>query len=190
MTSPCLTGPAELPPEDSAQIVVGFAPTAPVADATLTLSTNAPDRTEADITLAGTGYIPELTLSPAMVDFDSVLVDCVDTEELPLTNSGQADLTVDAVLSSTNSITIASDCPIDLAPGSSQTIERHFTPEEDRVYTSTLTANSNAANVSSVTARGVGTWGATIEERFRQSGNRRHGRQRLVRCPGRRPQQH
>src|SRR2546428_380904 len=89
-----LTFPVTLPPGQSSTFSVQFAPTATGSvSGSVSLINNAPNSPNT-IALSGTGVQPQLSVTPPSVSFGNVLVGSTGVQNLTLTNSGGANLTI------------------------------------------------------------------------------------------------
>src|SRR5437899_2545959 len=124
-----LTFPLTLPPGQSSAFNVQFAPTATgSASGSVSLVSDAPNP-PSTIALSGTGVQPQLSVVPPSVSFGNVLVGSTGVQNLTLTNSGSANLTI-----AQGSFTVAGfsisglSFPLTLPPGQSSTLSVHFAP--------------------------------------------------------------
>src|SRR2546425_1081759 len=89
-----LTLPLTLAAGQSSTFNVQFAPTATGSvSGSLSLVSNAPN-SPSTIALSGTGVQPQLSVTPPSVSFGNVLVGATGVQNLTLTNSGSANLTI------------------------------------------------------------------------------------------------
>src|SRR5207302_453572 len=124
-----LTFPLTLPPGQSSTFSVQFATTTTgSASGSVSLVSNAPN-SPSTIALSGTGVQPQLSVAPPSVSFGNVLVGSTGVQNLTLTNSGSANLTI-----AQGSFTVAGfsisglSFPLTLPPGQSSTLSVHFAP--------------------------------------------------------------
>lgn len=107
------------------------------------------------INLAGTGTEPELTITPDPLDFGQVLVNSVGGPlTVTLTNTGQADLDVQAIDSAVQPFSfVGGDCPqppFSLPPNvlNSCSLDLEFSPVNTGVEVQQLSVTSNAGGPS------------------------------------------
>src|SRR5205807_620826 len=86
--------PLTLPAGQSSTLSVQFAPTATDRSAGSISLLTFPTRRSSDLALSGTGVQPQLSITPASVSFGNVLVGSTGVQNLTLTNSGSASLTI------------------------------------------------------------------------------------------------
>src|SRR2546427_566286 len=138
-----LTFPLTLAPGQSSAFSVQFAPTATGSvSGSVSLVSNAPN-SPSTIALSGAGVQPQLSVVPPSVSFGNVLVGSTGVQNLTLTNSGSANLTI-----AQGSFTVAGFSisglifPLTLPPGQSSTFSVQFAP------TTTGSASGGIALVS------------------------------------------
>src|SRR2546425_7831998 len=124
-----LTLPLTLAAGQSSTLSVQFAPTTTGSvSGSLSLVSNAPN-SPGTIALSGTGVQPQLSVAPPSVSFGNVLVGSTGVQNLTLTNSGNASLTI-----AQGSVTRAGfsiSWPtflITIAPGQSSNLSVQFAP--------------------------------------------------------------
>jgi uncharacterized protein (TIGR03437 family) len=133
----------------------------------LTISSNAANRPEADVSLAGSGVgTVDLSVAPATLDFGSVAVGQSASRTLTITNPGTATLSLPAITSSQPHFSVALPAvPTNIAPGASANFTARFAPTSAGAHTATLLVASNAPDkpVVAVQARGETPGGQPTE---------------------------
>jgi len=152
-----------LPPGDSCTVQLQFRPTATgTRSTTLTLTSNAPDRT---VGLSGNGVPPPpppqpvMSLSASSVAFGDQTVNTTSAARtLTVSNTGKAPLTIQRVSLGGGQPGDFSDagCVTTLQPGSSCAVQLQFRPTVTGTRSTTLTLTSN------VPARSVGLSGKGV----------------------------
>src|SRR5207302_545420 len=124
-----LTFPLTLAAGQSSTLSVQFAPTTTgSASGSVSLVSNAPN-SPSTIALSGTGVQPQLSVTPATVSFGNVLVGTTGVQNLTLTNSGSAHLTIaPALVPYTTLFRSGLTFPLTLAAGQSSTFSVQFAP--------------------------------------------------------------
>jgi len=148
-----LTFPVTLPPGQSSTFSVQFAPTATGSvSGSVSLINNAPNSPNT-IALSGTGVQPQLSVTPPSVSFGNVLVGSTGVQNLTLTNSGGANLTIaqDPVTGAGFSIS-GLTFPLTVAAGQSSTLSVQFAPTATSSASGSISLVSNAANSPSTIA--------------------------------------
>src|SRR5437870_1696706 len=148
-----LTFPVTLPPGQSSTFSVQFAPTdTGSVSGSVSLINNAPNSPNT-IALSGTGVQPQLSVTPPSVSFGNVLVGSTGVQNLTLTNSGSANLTIaqDTVTVSLHG-TLPLSFPVTLPPGQSSTLSVQFAPTATGSASGSISLVSNAANSPSTIA--------------------------------------
>jgi hypothetical protein len=109
------------------------------------------------ITLAGTGLAPDATLSASTLTFPAQLIFTASLQQsVTLTNSGNAALSVTAI-KATGDFTQTNNCPGNVAPGASCTINVTFTPTASGARSGALTITDNAISGGTQTVSLSGT---------------------------------
>src|SRR5205807_141720 len=124
-----LTFPLTLAAGQSSTLSVQFAPTATGSvSGSVSLVSDAPN-SPSTIALSGTGVQPQLSITPASVSFGNVLVGSTGVQNLTLTNSGSASLTIAQDTFTGAGFSISGlTFPLTLPPGQSSTLSVHFAP--------------------------------------------------------------
>jgi len=165
-----------LVPGASCTISVVFKPTSTGAkSATLSIPSNDPDASEnpVKVALAGTGTtggggggVPDITVTPATLDFGSVTVNTVSApQQVTVQNDGTADLLVKNITFTGTAFQKSSDLCSNttLVPGGSCTLSIAFKPGSTGEKTSTLSIPSNdpdaSENPAKVALKGTGVTG-------------------------------
>jgi hypothetical protein len=125
----------------------------------LRVSSDAANASEVVVILRGRGLpvpVPQLEVSPPMLDFGEVVVGQARTRTLTLHNTGTADLHLsDAVLDNTADFSLSSPLPTTVRPGDMVTIDVTFVPPAEETLSGTLLLRSDAADVE-VSLQGTG----------------------------------
>src|SRR5207302_4435091 len=127
---------------------VQFAPTATGSvSGSLSLVSNAPN-SPSTIALSGTGVQPQLSVAPPSVSFGNVLVGSTGVQNLTLTNSGSANLTVaQGSVTGAGGFSISGlTFPVTLPPGQSSTFSVQFAPTATGSVSGSVSLISNAPN--------------------------------------------
>src|SRR5947209_1371768 len=148
-----LTFPLTLPPGQSSALSVQFAPTATGSvSGSVSLVSNAAN-SPSTIALRGAGVQPQLSVVPPSVSFGNVLVGSTGVQNLTLTNSGSANLTI-----AQGSFTVAGfsisglSFPLTLPPGQSSTFSVQFAPTTTGSASGGISLVSDAPNSPSTIA--------------------------------------
>src|SRR5712691_10584670 len=148
-----LTFPLTLPPGQSSTLSAQCAPTATGSvSGGVSLASNAPN-SPSTIALNATGVQPQLSVTPPSVSFGNVLVGSTGVQNLTLTNSGTANLTIaqDSFTGAGFSIS-GLTFPLTLAAGQSSTLSVQFTPTATVSVSGSVSLVSNAPNSPSTIA--------------------------------------
>ena len=161
--------PLLLAPGESAEVLVGFVPTA-LGDSSgvLTVRSNDPDDPAVDVELTGTVLGGRLVVTPETYDFGAALIGCEHEQLITLANAGDAALTVHSVEFNTGSIELSLDMeeaingplPWVLSPGSTPLeVTVRYAPEDEVSDVSYLKFSSDdlADPTATVTQEGYGT---------------------------------
>src|SRR5207302_370666 len=127
---------------------VQFAPTATGSvSGSLSLVSNAPN-SPSTIALSGTGVQPQLSVAPPSVSFGNVLVGSTGVQNLTLTNSGSANLTVaQGSVTGAGGFSISGlTFPVTLPPGQSSTFSVQFAPTATGSVSGSVSLINNAPN--------------------------------------------
>jgi hypothetical protein len=136
---------ASLAPGASCTINVTFTPTASgTISGTITISVGAPAINQI-VQISGTGVAPVIGISPAALSFGTVILGTSASENLTVSNTGDADLSIYSITAPV-SFAQTNNCGSSLAPGASCTIDVTFTPSAVQQYSVTLVISSNANN--------------------------------------------
>ncbi|MGA7575511.1 MAG: choice-of-anchor D domain-containing protein [Terriglobales bacterium] len=153
--------PVKIRPGASIALPVTFAPTAPGnTDGTLSLVTNDPKAPLSKMSFSGTGVSkakPELTVSPATLNFGDVKVGSSATLQATLTASNST-VTITSDQSSNSQFAIVGlKLPIMVPAGDSISVTVQFTPSASGTANGTANFTSNAANSpTAVQLTGIG----------------------------------
>ncbi|MDJ0923879.1 MAG: choice-of-anchor D domain-containing protein, partial [Acidimicrobiia bacterium] len=134
----------------SCTVDVTFAPTAagPAAD-DLTITSDAANGPTTTVPLSGEGYepAPVVDLDPLSLVFPMTDVgDTAAAQQVTLTNTGDADLTITSIGATNGDFGVTESCPGTLAPSDSCTIDVDFTPSIDGPINGGLDIVTNAAS--------------------------------------------
>src|SRR2546426_1131344 len=154
-----LTFPLTLPPGQSSTLSVQFAPTATGSvSGSLSLVSNAPN-SPSTIALSGAGVQPQLSVVPPSVSFGNVLVGSTGVQNLTLTNSGSANLTIAQGSFTEAGFSISGlTFPLTLASGQSSTFSVHFAPTATSSVSGSISLVSDAAiSPTTISLAGSGT---------------------------------
>jgi len=137
-----------LAPDESTTITVAFSPSAPsqTFDGTFSITTNDDDSSTITRSLTGTGAEANTTLSQSAVDFGAVDIETSSTEELTLTNDGNAPLSVTSVTVSgadSSAFDVSGLGTPTLDPGESRTFDVQVTPAIANSLTAQLTIQTD-----------------------------------------------
>lgn len=124
---------------------------------TLSVSSNATDGTMA-VALTGTGTEPELAVSPSPLTFGSVSVGGNATENVTLSNAGNAALTITALTLSGPAFSMSGlSTPVTLAPNQSSNFSVQFAPTAGGSASGSISFLSNApGSPTTLTLSGTG----------------------------------
>ena len=138
---------SSVPVGQSVTVQMQFAPTAMgAASGALTVTSDASNSPTA-ISLSGTGMEPALTMSPASLNFSNVTVGQTSTQNVTLSNSGNASLTINlATLSGTGFGMTGLALPKTLSPGANLSFSVQFTPTSTAGATGSIVFTDNAPN--------------------------------------------
>src|SRR5207245_44353 len=144
-----LTFPLTLGAGQSSTLSVQFAPTATGSvSGSLSLVSNAPN-SPSTIALSGTGVQPQLSVAPPSVSFGNVLVGSTGVQNLTLTNSGSANLTIAQGSVTGAGFTISGlTFPLTLAPGQSSSLSVQFAPTATGRDRKSTRLNSSHGSIS------------------------------------------
>ncbi|MGH9738128.1 MAG: beta strand repeat-containing protein [Candidatus Acidiferrales bacterium] len=136
-----------IPAGQSSTVQVRFAPqSAGAATGSLTVTSDATDSPMA-VSLAGTGTLPTLTLSPTALNFNNVTIGQTSSESVSLINNGNANLLLTAATVTGNGFAISGlSLPKTLPAGQSITLGVQFTPTSARAASGSVSFTDNAAS--------------------------------------------
>jgi hypothetical protein len=128
---------------------------------TLRIFSNDPTTNPAKVPLSGSGAsasLPEISVQPLELRFDSVLVKTSKTLRLRVHNHGAASLNVGSITSNSSRFELLSPATMNLAPGDSSELAVRFSPLQLGAQTGTLTLACNDPNENPLAIRlsGVG----------------------------------
>jgi|GEM_PF-4775226 len=132
-------------PNSSREISITYAPTAEVAQSgKLTVASNDPNRPSIQVALSGAGVVirPRISISPASLSFDTVLVGQRKTLTLAVSNAGRAALSVREVRVSGPPFSASSDT-FRLDPNGRRDVGVTFQPTGAGSFSGTLTVSSS-----------------------------------------------
>src|SRR5207253_3072052 len=151
--------PLTLAAGQSSTLSVQFAPTATGSvSGSVSLVSDAPN-SPSTIALSGTGVQPQLSITPASVSFGNVLVGSTGVQNLTLTNSGSANLTIAQASFTGAGFSISGlTFPLTLPPGQSSTLSVHFAPTATSSVSGSISLVSDAAiSPTTISLAGSGT---------------------------------
>lgn len=154
---------------DLLTIDVAFTPLDDVNVAKAIIFSNDADTPQAEVELLGHGNVPELEIIPDPLDLGQVLVGCLTTELVTLTNIGTADLEISTITETGDTLSLLNTptLPLTLEPGAYTTVEVQFVPLTERLYEGGITVESNeiaSPRFSPHTAEGV--WAPMITDHW------------------------
>ena len=140
-TTDCLSGPVN--PGSSCLIDVTFSPSSEGSkSANLVISSNDPDEQTVSVSLSGVGYIPDIEVEPASLDFGNVEVGKTATKQVTVRNAGSGGtITVTDVRISgqdSSEFSFTNNCTYPLGPGEECTVDVSFTPSSEGTKSATL----------------------------------------------------
>ena len=146
----------------SMALAVTFAPRTPGSySGSLSVTSNA-SNSPTLISLSGTGVQPQISVSPASVNFGSAIVGASSTQAATISNPGSANLIVtQATLSGAGFSITGLALPLTVRPGGSATFAMAFTPVSAGSLSGTLALVSNAPGSPLVVSAG-GTGVASV----------------------------
>jgi hypothetical protein len=156
-----LSLPATLQPNQQLAVTVTFDPTTEGSDAgTLTVASNDASG-PATVSLGGSGTTaaaPQLTVSPAAVNFGNVPLNTASTQSVTLTSTGTSPVTINAATASGPPFTVSgATFPVTLNPNQSVTVQVQFDPAATGTATGQLTVNSNSTSGATTNIQLSGT---------------------------------
>ncbi len=142
--------PASLAAGASCTLSIAFKPTAAGArSGSVQIDTAIGART---VSLSGTGTAPIASLSPARVDFGSVVVGADATASVTLQNTGTAALAVSSIGVSGSFFSQSNGCGTSLAAGASCSISIRYAPGSIGAHSGALSVHTDAAGSPSTVA--------------------------------------
>ena len=152
----------EIAAGDSLEVEISFTPETPDDFlATLTVSSDGFEQlaaTERSVSLEGTGIAPEITLSPASLNFENVRVGESSSQNLFIKNTGSAPLTVsDVSIADSGPFTVMGEPVGEISAGDSLEVTVSFAPETPDDFTGAVVVTSDAfSGNSEASLRGTG----------------------------------
>src|SRR5579863_8039651 len=143
-----LAAPVTVAAGASTSFTVTFQPAAAgAATGNVTITSNASNSPSLSIPLSGTGVASILTLSasPSSVAFGSVTVATAATQNVQLTNTGNAEVDITTVSTSGTGFSVTGGSNTILNPNQSVTVTVSFTPQTAAQLSGNLAVSSNAA---------------------------------------------
>jgi hypothetical protein len=144
-----LTVPTKLAAGSSINFNVAFKPMAAGPEkGTISIKTNAGE-SPASVNLSGTGVEEsiQLKVSEASLSFGNVLVSSSETQDVKITNSGNANVTITGVTVSGSGFSASGGSNVTLVPNQSETVTVNFNPKSKGSLSGALTVSSNAPTV-------------------------------------------
>ena len=139
-------GPVSLSPSQAHELRIRFNPySRGMKNDTLCIANNDPDENPKTIPLSGLGIVPDIDISPASVDFESIRIGTTGTQSLTMTNTGNAILMIESLTlmgSETFQITTGEGA-LTLFPSVQTDIRIRFTPDSPGVKNAVLRILSN-----------------------------------------------
>ncbi len=145
-----ISTPLTLAPGQNSSFSVKFAPTGTGnATGSVTITSNA-SGSPATISLSGTGVAtstPQLTVTPTPVNFNSVVTGTTSSQTVKLSNSGNANLTINtANVSGAGFSMTGLNTPLTLSANQSTTFTVQFAPQNSGGASGSVVFNSNDPN--------------------------------------------
>lgn len=146
-------GPFAVPAGSQQSFTIAFAPTSPgPVSGTLTLINNDPTMPAARVQLVGVGAVPDIEVTPTVVDFGAVAVGQHRDLSVEIHNAGNAALSVAATPTSNTRFRATSPArPFDVAPGATVLLNVRFSPCSGDAQTGSLQIQSNDPDEGVVT---------------------------------------
>ena len=162
-TCPSLT--PTIIPGGSCTIKATFSPTSIGAKSTtMRISSNDPDENPVDVSLSGTGALPDISVNPTSLNFGSAVTGSSSTKTLTISNTGLATLSIYTIgISGTHASQFSKqndNCSgQNIASLTSCTVDVKFSLTSTGKKTATLSINSNDAdeNPLNISLKGKGT---------------------------------
>ena len=119
-----LGDPVRVSAGDSLTLSLGLSPLQALEEAVLVIVSDDPDTPELSVPLEGVGLIPELSVTPATLQFEFAEDDCEDVRTLTLENTGTGTLQVDAMAAVGSGYTLdPAEVLGSYAPGEQRSVE-------------------------------------------------------------------
>jgi hypothetical protein len=150
--------PPAIAPGGSVTLSIIFGPVYELSySAQLNIASNDPVTPAATVTLSGTGAVPEVSWSPAALEFGNVEVGTGEPATLMITNAGAVPLTVAGMTSAASEFAVTTAVTGTLAVGHSSPATITFTPPAADTYQSVLTFLTDDPSNPTVRVSMVGT---------------------------------
>jgi Abnormal spindle-like microcephaly-assoc'd, ASPM-SPD-2-Hydin/Protein of unknown function (DUF1573) len=145
--------PATLAAGQSAQVQVKFAPTATgTTGGTVGITSDAPGAAPG-LALTGTGVQAGISVSPASINFGSLIDGQTKSLPVVITNTGSANLTITQVSSTGPGLSVSGVAtPLTIAAGQSSTLTARFAPQTAGVANGSISLTTNASSSPTVVA--------------------------------------
>lgn len=157
-----VTTPLTIAPGQSSSFTVQFAPTtAGALSGSVSIISNAPNSPNT-IALSGTGVAATVTVtaSPSNVTFGSIKVGSARTQNVSITNSGNASVTLNGLVSSGKDISVSGlTIPVTLTPSQSVNMAVKFAPSASENVSGNVTLTDAQGNSTVVPVSGSGVQG-------------------------------
>ncbi|MGH9746654.1 MAG: choice-of-anchor D domain-containing protein [Candidatus Acidiferrales bacterium] len=153
-----LTAPATVAAGASMNFTVAFKPTAAVAGSGSVSITSDASSSPMTINLTGTGVSAsiKLTANATSLSFGDVLVGKSVTQDIKLTNTGNANIVISGAVASGTGFSSTGGSNTTLTPNQSATVAVSFDPQSKGPLSGSLTVNSNAPKIQ-ISLAGTGT---------------------------------
>jgi hypothetical protein len=142
-------GSVTLAAGQSLSLSVSFTPpVAGSASGSLSVVSNATN-SPIGITLSGTGVQPQISVTPASVNFGSISTGVTNTQTLTISNPGTANLTLSQAVETGSGFSLSGlAMPLTIAPGGSYAFSVSFNPASAGTFSGTLTLSNNSPTPS------------------------------------------
>ncbi len=159
--------PMALTPNQQVTLQIQFDPqSAGAATGQLTVSSSSSGNPVSVVTLSGTGTAapsPQLSVSPGAISFGSVTLGSPLTQNVTLTSTGTAPVTVNSITIAGTGFTVSgASFPVTLNPNLAVTLQVEFNPTATGGSTGQLTINSNSSTGTTTVVNLSGT-GAAVQ---------------------------
>jgi hypothetical protein len=152
-----LTAPVTVTAGASISFTVSFQPTTTgAATGSISISSNAGNSLSIPLSGTGVASILTLTASPASLSFGDVTVDATATQNVQVTNIGNASVNITTVSATGTGFSVTGGSNTTLAPNQSVTVAAGFNPQAAGSASGTLSISSNAPTLN-VPMSGIGT---------------------------------